>query len=321
MNGQIQLNRDPSAMIQSQGWMLVCDRNGVFVRRRSANAEEIFPALKGEVVNLAEAVGAEAAHALRNAMAKAGACSVLVPRLRAGGALVDAAIHRTPGEIIIEFEIAGRDSPPSPVDMARLIIDRLSSLDAPEKAQKLLTATARLLSAGLQFDSVAIVQCDGILRARHGIDNEAGEMAALRRLMAGHLDRSRTIHDVDAAMNALLSSGSLNDAPLDLSCALLRGISEAERASLRELGAKACLLLPLPMEGGAWGLVACLNRTAALPSLELRAVAELVVAFLSLHLRIALSPPAPAIRTGCFARAMAKTRRRTKNERLMIALD
>jgi hypothetical protein len=30
----------------------------------------------GEVVNLAEAVGAEAAHALRNAMAKAGACSV-----------------------------------------------------------------------------------------------------------------------------------------------------------------------------------------------------------------------------------------------------
>jgi light-regulated signal transduction histidine kinase (bacteriophytochrome) len=113
----------------------------------------------------------------------------------------------------------------------------------------------------------------------------------------------------------------LNDAPLDLSCALLRGISEAERASLRELGAKACLLLPLPMEGGAWGLVACLNRTAALPSLELRAVAELVVAFLSLHLRIALSPPAPAIRTGCFAPAMAKTRRRTKNERLMIALD
>lgn len=317
MNGQIQLDRDP-AMIQSPGWMLVCDRNGVFVRRRSANAEEIFPALKGEVVNLAEAVGAEAAHALRNAMAKAGACSALVPGLRAGGALLDAAIHRTSDEIVIEFEIAGRDSPPSPVDMARLILDRLSTLDAPEKAQKLLTATARLLSAGLQFDRVAIVQRDGSLRAAHGFDNEAGDMAALRRLMACNLNKIRTIYDVDAATNALLSSGSLNDAPLDLSCALLRGISEAERASLRSLGAKACLLLPLQMEDGAWGLVACLNRAAALPSLESRAVAELVVAFLSLHLRIALPPPARAIRNGCLAPAI---RRRTKNERAMVAVD
>ncbi len=113
MNGQIQLDRDP-ATIQSPGWMLVCDRNGVFVRRRSANAEKIFPALTGEVVNLAEAVGAKAAHALRNAMAKAGACSALVPRLRVGGALLDAAIHRTPDAIIIEFEIASRDSPRRP---------------------------------------------------------------------------------------------------------------------------------------------------------------------------------------------------------------
>ena len=61
-------------------------------------------------------------------------------------------------------------------------------------------------------------------------------------------------------------------------------------ACLRELGASACLLLPIPMEGGSWGMVACLNREAAMPSLESRAVAELVVAFLSLNLRIALRP-------------------------------
>ena len=313
--------------------MLVCDRNGVFVRRRSANADEIFPGMKGkEGVDLADAVGAKAAHGLRNAMAKTSACarSVLAPRLRAGEALLDAVVHRTPNEFIIEFEPAGGDATVSQVDLARLILDRLSGLASPDKPQKLLAAAARLLSVGLHFDRVMIAPLDDRpeLHANYSLDNEPARNAAidgpaLQGLMADYLDdfhplrQSRTIHDADGAANCILSEGSLSDAPLDLSRAMLRGVSGAEKACLRRLGARACLLLPITVDGDLWGYVACLNRGAVLPSLESRAIAELVVAFLSLHLRIAL-PPAPRnIRAG-FLIAPTSTKggsRRARKER------
>jgi light-regulated signal transduction histidine kinase (bacteriophytochrome) len=314
MNGRIQLDCGPAATIQSLGWMLVCDRNGVFVRRRSANADEIFPAMKGkEGVDLADAVGAEAAHDLRNAMARTSACarSVLAPRLRAGEALLDAVVHRTPHEFIIEFEPAGHDGATSPVDLASLILDRLSGLASPDKPQKLLAAAARLLSVGLHFDRAMIAPLDDRpeFHADYSLDNEPSRNAAiegpaLQGLMADYLDdfhplrQSRTIHDAYGAANCILSEGSLSDAPLDLSRALLRGVSGAEKASLKQLSARACLLLPITVDGALWGLVACLNRGAVLPSLESRAIAELVVAFLSLHLRIALPPPPRPIRPG-----------------------
>jgi light-regulated signal transduction histidine kinase (bacteriophytochrome) len=300
--------------------MLVCDRNGVFVRRRSANADDIFLAVKGgEVANLADAVGAETAHVLRNAMARAaGSCSVLVPRLCAREALLDAIVHLTPDEIIIEFEPAGRDSPPSPLDMARLMLERLPSLTAgenPQDLQEFLYSAARLLGACLRFDRVTIAPIENgpeSLRADYRLDNEpfgsaAIAESALRGLMAeyvadcGLLRQSRTIHDTDAAADALLSNESLNGVPLDLSRALLRGVSTAERKYLRELGASACLLLPITVDGALWGLVACLNRAAGLPSLESRAIAELFVRFLSLHVRIALPPR--AVRAGFLAQA------------------
>jgi light-regulated signal transduction histidine kinase (bacteriophytochrome) len=320
MNERIRPGFGPATRIQSQGWMLVCDRNGVFVRRRSANADDIFPAVKGgDVVNLADAVGAEAAHVLRNAMARAaGSCSVLVPRLCAGGALLDAIVHLTQDEIIIEFEPAGRDSPASPLDMARLMLERLPSLDAAEKPKDLhefLYSAARLLGACLHFDRVTIAPTENgpeSLRVDYSLDNEpfgsaAMAESALRGLMAeyvadfGLLRQSRTIHDIEAAANALLSTESLNGASLDLSRAMLRGVSTAERKYLRELGASACLLLPITVDGALWGLVACLNRAAGLPSLESRAIAELVARFLSLHVRIALPPR--GIRAGFLAEA------------------
>ena len=318
MNERIRLGFGPATRIQSQGWMLVCDRNGVFVRRRSANADDIFPAVKGGGdVNLADAVGAEAAHVLRNAMARAaGSCSVLVPRLSAGGALLDAVVHLTPGEIIIEFEPAGPDSPPSPLDMARLMLERLPSFNAPGKLkdlQELLYSAARLLGACLHFDRVMIAPIENgpePLRADYSLEppgSAAMAETALRGLMAeyvadfGLLRQSRTIHDIDGVANALLSMESLNGASLDLSRALLRGVSTAERKYLRELGASACLLLPITVDGALWGLVACLNRAAGLPFLESRAIAELVVRFLSLHVRIALPPR--AIRAGSLAQA------------------
>jgi hypothetical protein len=49
----------------------------------------------------------------------------------------------------------------------------------------------------------------------------------------------------------------------------------------------------MKVKGHFRGLVACLNRKAALPSMESRIIAELVVAFVSLRLQIALPPRQP----------------------------
>jgi hypothetical protein len=239
-------------------------------------------------------------------------------------------VHRTPDEFIIEFEPAGRDGTASPVDLARLILDRLTGLGSPGKPQKLLAAAARLLSVGLHFDRVMITPLDDRpkLHADYSLDNEpprnaAIEVPALQGLMADYLDdfhrlrQSRTIHDADGAAHCILSEGSLSDAPLDLSRALLRGVSGTEKACLKQLNSRASLLLPITVDGALWGLVACLNRGAVLPSLESRAIAELVVAFLSLHLRIALPPRPRPLKAG-FLIAATSTKdgsRRARKER------
>lgn len=293
-----------SAAIQSRGWMLVCDRNGAFVRRRSRNADFVLRALAAapESLNLVDVVGAEAAHALRNAMARAGvgARPVLAPRLGIGDETFDAAIHRTTegvdDEIVIEFEPSVREGAPSPVDLARSLCDRLAEV---EKPCKLMAAAAQLLSVGLNFDRVLIApfahETDYPMTdygPRHA-PCPLNTAAALRRAMAGYSVGSRSIHDIDAAPVALVSDAGVGDAPLDLRRAVLREVSEVERASLRDLDARAGLLLPIAGSAGPWGLIACLNRAPALPSLEARAVADLVAECLSLRLRIALSSGPP----------------------------
>jgi CheY-like chemotaxis protein len=285
--------------------MLVCDRNGAFVRRRSLTAERVLPALATAPgsPNLIDVVGAEAAHALRNAMARAGvgARPVLAPRLDIGGEIFDAAVHRTTeglqDEIVVEFEPSGRDHPPSPVDLARSLCDRLAEV---EKPCKLLAAAAQLLAVGLNFERVLIApladEAENLI-TDYGphTPGPRATAAALRRVLAGFSGGSRTIHDIDAASVALLSDASVGDTPLDLRRAVLRQVSEVERTVLRELDARAGLLLPIEGNDGPWGLIACLNRAPALPPLETRAVADLVAECLGLRLRVALSPGAPGV--------------------------
>ncbi len=285
-----------SAELQGHGWVLTCDRNGVFVRRRSAGIGDIFPEAKGRSENLALAavVGDEAAHALRNAMTKAARCSrpILLPRLPAGsgGGIFDVALHVAGEEIVIEFEPASSDLAHSPLDLARGMIDRITVLDDPER---LMASATHLLAAGLRFDRVVVARAEGAATMAaatrlDGVTSFSGdqtEIAALRLMMAGfpRACRSRAIHDVGASSTALVSLGDAASQP-DLTRATLRAASEEERRALRDLGAASCLLAPIFAHGDIWGFFICLDPLPRWPSMELRAVAELFVEFFSLRL-------------------------------------
>jgi CheY-like chemotaxis protein len=302
-----------AAAVQRHGWLITSDRNGVFIRRRSANVGDIFPeasfparsiaphAVSPDLL-LSDVLGAEAAHAIRNASAKAAYRPILLPRLSAGsgGGVFDVAVHIAGDEIVIELEPAAArlEFSQSPLDLARGMIDRLGGSEG-QAPEELMASAAHVLAAGLRFDRVVLARAgDGSATAAAASQTDAfaplstAEAAGLRRLLqafpAGAA--SRAIRDAGAPALPLVPQAG--KAP-DLIHAGLRGASMGERRALRALGAASCLLLPVIVQDESFGFFVCLNRVANnpladFPSMEFRAVAELFVDFFSLRLEAAL---------------------------------
>ena len=72
------------------------------------------------------------------------------------------------------------------------------------------------------------------------------------------------------------TEASSSNGPLDLSCSSLRSASSLQLAHLRSVGARACMCVPLVMEGKLWGVICCHHGAPKLISGELRAACELL---------------------------------------------
>ena len=192
----------------------------------------------------------------------------------------------------------------------------LNAAEKPQDLQELLYSAARLLGACLRFDRVTIAPIeDGpeYARARTTVSTTSlsaapqSRKSALRGLMAEYVaDLGNLLANPDHSRHRRHSERLAFDGKFKRRVArfeprLVAGRFHGREKCLRELGASACLLLPITVDGALWGLVACLNRAAGLPSQESRAIAELVVRFLSLRVRIALPPS--TIRAGFLAEA------------------
>ncbi len=326
---------DTQGAIQPHGWLLACDERATIVQRHSGNLQHLFPARSEPFLgaNLRDILGSEAAHGLRNALSRfAGpARPALLPGWSFPGCegSFDLAVHASGEETIIEIERSAPGDPRSVFDRTRAMIERVA---ATQGIDRLLLSSARLLASMLLYEHVAILRFDAdgsahILAEQKGYERTAqasGDRVAknipqeARRLYRD--GRVRIIVDASAESSKIL--GLPDAAPLDLTFAHLRGLSQYESQAMQGEGHVAALMLAIVVQGELWGLIACHDRAPKNPGMDLRAATELFGDFLSLQLQVRLQQQAiEQLRAPQPAATLQSPRIMIVEDQALIAMD
>lgn len=285
--------------VQPHGCLIVCDAEVVTIRRHSANAAAFLGFETFEFIGrkLEEVLGGPAVHEMRNALARSSLPSRagLLPRhhFAALGRSFDVSIHSFKGNAIIEFEEAASDGPSSPLEFARTLVGRLSTVVSPAQ---LIESAARLLRAVLQYDRVMVYQFapDGSGKViseakRPNLESFLGQHfpasdipQQARQLYL--LNPIRIVSDASGERFAIMPELDAAGEPLDLSYAHLRSVSPIHCEYLRNMGVAASMSVSVILEGKLWGLIACHHYSRRSLSMNRRIAAEIFGEFFSLQL-------------------------------------
>ncbi|WP_430912283.1 HWE histidine kinase domain-containing protein [Methylobacterium sp. sgz302541] len=282
--------------IQPHGCLLACDTSASLVLRHSANAPAMLGVSGDPNGRPLEAVlGDEAAHTVRNALARAkeAARPALTFGLAlASGRVFDAAAHRFKGTVVVEFEPAG-DNVAEPLELARTVITHVRDVD---RTDRLVRDTARLVRAMLGYDRVMIYQlgADGagkvIAEAKRGdLESFLGQYFPgsdiPQQARALYLRNPiRVISDADCRTVPIEPVLDLSGEPLDLSHAHLRSVSPIHCEYLRNMGVGASMSISIIVGGALWGLIACHHYAPRTLTMGQRVAAEMFGEFFSLHI-------------------------------------
>ncbi len=221
--------------------------------------------------------------------------------LSPGQPLFDIAVHRADQLLVIEGERSGATDR---MDAASLVRTMVARLEAKPALQAFHSDCARQVRAITGFRRVMIYRFskDGAGEViAESLNGPAGSFLGLHypdsdipvQARALYLRNPfRIIGNVDAETFGLLSStsGSTSEsvfAPersLDLSLALTRAVSPIHIEYLRNMGVVASLSMSIVVEGELWGLIACHNDEAAVPSFAIRSACELFAQMYSMML-------------------------------------
>ncbi len=280
--------------IQPHGCLLAVDAQARTVLRHSANAAAMLGAsARINGLGLGAVLGEEAAHAARNALARAreGARPALLFGLAVGARRFDLAAHRLKGTAILEFEPTQAEVA-EPLELARVMIERVT---ATTTIERLAQEAARLVKAMLGYDRVMVYQFthDGagqvVSEARRpDLESFLGQYfpAADIPKQARALYLRNTIRIIsDARFTPIPIEPALDASgePLDLSLAHLRSVSPVHCEYLRNMGVDASMSISIRLDGELWGLVACHHYAPKVLSMAERVAAELFGDFLSMQ--------------------------------------
>jgi light-regulated signal transduction histidine kinase (bacteriophytochrome) len=282
--------------IQPHGCLIACDETATTVLRHSVNAREILKC-DGDIQGrpLVALIGAEGAHAVRNALTRTrdpGRASLMFAMKLPDGGTYDVAAHRFNGAAILEFEPADMQQS-QPLDLARSMIGRITTIDSVEK---LLRDTTRLLHAMLGYDRVMVYAfgADGAGKVmsetkRADLESFLGQYFPAsdipQQARALYLRNTiRIISDVDFKPVPVLPVLDSGGHALDLSFAHLRSVSPIHCEYLRNMGVGASMSISIIVDGTLWGLIACHHYSPRVLTMAERVAAEMFGEFFSLHL-------------------------------------
>ena len=289
--------------IQSFGFLIALSRDWT-IRRVSANLERMLGIDPRVALGnpLDSWMDRESLHDIRNRMSglslTGGVERMYGVALVKARASFDIAVHHVGDLIVFEGEPAGLDSRMDAAALVRTMVARLNanrSLDAfhrdAARQMRALTGFDRIMiyrfladGTGQVIAEVAKTGADSFL----GLHYPASDIPAQARAL--YLKNSfRIIADVSATTIPLISAGTGNAEPLDLSLAGTRAVSAVHIEYLRNMGVAASLSISIIIEGRLWGLIACHHATARLPTFVTRTAAELFGQMYSMTLESRLS--------------------------------
>ena len=291
-----------NAAIQSRGVLLCLSEPDLRIQQVSENLETalgtpLAAALQAPVDHVTGAAGREVLERALATQSIDGHPLYIGTLQTPHGHALDAVVHRHKGTLILELEPAVHAADGAFVSMYPLVRTFVGSLQAAGTIDALTDLAAREVRRLTNFGRVTIyrIDSDGSLQALAEARDVAYDtlvgthwrgdgMAPELRSLYSH-NPLRLVADVDDTPVGLVpplhpSTGRATD----LTYAALRAASEAQRGTMRGMGARASLTLALTVRGSLWGLIACHHATPCSLSFEVRTACEHLAQILSLQI-------------------------------------
>ena len=275
-------------LIQPFGFLLALSSDWL-IARASANTAAFIGQPPEELLGrpVADVLGAEAIHAIRNRVALlrgADATERLFGLALAGiERPFDVALHLADSGIVIEAE----PCQPEMGDGAGTIRSMMARLDQARGMEAFLREGARQVRALTGFDRVMVYKFDAEGNGEVVAEAARSGIGSFLHLHYPHTDIPaqaralynrnlfRIIADVGATPVPVVPTLNERGAALDLSLSVLRAVSPIHIEYLTNMGVGASLSISIMIEGRLWGLFACHHYAARCPGLERRSLSEL----------------------------------------------
>ncbi|MEO1354900.1 ATP-binding protein [Ralstonia pickettii] len=291
-----------NAAIQSRGVLLCLSEPDLRIHQVSENLEAalgtpLAAALQAPVDHVIGTAGREVLERALGTHSIDGHPLYIGTLLTPHGHALDAVVHRHKGTLILEVEPAMHAADGAFASMYPLVRTFVASLQAVGTIDALTDLAAREVHHLTHFGRVTIyrIERDGSLQALAEARNEAYDTLVGTHLSgAGITPELRNLY----SHNPLRLVADVDDTPVglvpplhpstgrttDLTYAALRAASDAQRETMRRMGAKASLTLALTVRGNLWGLIACHHATPCSLSFEVRTACEHLAQILSLQI-------------------------------------
>ena len=288
--------------IQSHGVLAALDANGV-VTHLSANASELLGAsapVLGECLRPEHVAGdAQLLASLNTVADKRNDVPVARHRQVAlNGRSFDLLVHHGPGPTLVEWEWCEQEPERHELGPAlHRIVKRLRAqcsvqalLDEAVRSVHALTGFDRTMAYHLRRDEVggggdvvAEVITTGLEPFLGRSFPDEAMPREVRRLY--QLNSVRLVADANSAPVPLNSLSGHDDAPFDLTHAVLRSATRIPIEYLRRSGMNAAMSMPLVIEGQMWGVIICHHRTRLHVPYPVRAVCAVLSELVSAQLQ------------------------------------
>ncbi|MBA2287344.1 MAG: GAF domain-containing protein [Ktedonobacteraceae bacterium] len=210
---------------------------------------------------------------------------------------LDGIVHRIDGLLMLELEVAELKESASFVELYRHLKASLTRLQLSSDLHQLCQVAAEEIRLLTGFDRVMIYRFDeqwnGVVVAEDkkahlhgflGLQFPASDIPALAREL--YLKNwLRLINDAGYHPAAIVPViNPLTQRPVDLSYAVLRGVSPVHLEYLKNMEVRASMSISLLKGNTLWGLIACHHFTPKYIGHEMRSMCELVGQIVSMQL-------------------------------------
>lgn len=208
-----------------------------------------------------------------------------------------AILHRSQGMAVLELEPRLVGESRNPLEFYHLLRNAIARLRGTSSIGELVQTLAAEVQALTGFDRVMVYRFDpdasGVvvaevrqeeLESYLGLHYPATDVPLPARTLFGQ-NWLRLIPDVHAQPAQLLpTQHPETHQPLDLSSAVLRGVSPCHLQYLKNMGVAASMTISLINEKHLWGLIACHHYTPRFIDYEVRKACEFLGQFASIEL-------------------------------------